>query len=414
MNFKCAYKELVSVELLKMKRHPRNPNKHPKNQIEQLSRIINYQGQRTCIVVSNRSGFITKGHGRLEAIDLLEWKEGAVDFQDYDDEAQEWADIVADNAIALQAELDLVVVNEESLKLKETLNIDMLGLRNFQLVMPDLIPSSDPNGIPTVAFPITVKGDVWILGKHRLVCGDSTDVTLIQKLMAGTIADMVLTDPPYNMQMQGGTNQKIGKNARSLGDKIDGLVDFEPEAFLNTLPTVFHKKIMNAYVFCNKDLVPQYLNWAVDNGYSFNILFWKKPNGMPLGDSHRPDVEYLLLFRKSATWNNGLKDVNYSKCLEYNRDALKDHPTVKPVEMLVNEIKISSRENGIVVDFFAGSGSTLIACEMTNRICNCIEIEPKYCDVIINRYQKFTGNKVLLEESNQTYDELKEIRKGKA
>ena len=162
-------------------------------------------------------------------------------------------------------------------------------------------------------------------------------------------------------------------------------------AFLQTLPVVFKKNIMNAYIFCNKDLVPDYLTWAVEAGYSFNILFWKKPNAIPLGGSHRPDVEYLLVFRKAAIWNNAIEDVNYSKCLEYGRvsdkEATGGHPTPKPVALIENEIQISSNPKGVVVDFFGGSGSTLMACEQTDRVCRTMELDPRYASVIVMRYK---------------------------
>lgn len=209
--------------------------------------------------------------------------------------------------------------------------------------------------------------------------------------MCGEKADMVFTDPPYRMEAEGGSSQPVGRSAAKLGERIKHLCDFDPVAFLNTLPTVFEKSKMNAYIFCNKDLVPDYLNWALDAGYSFNILFWKKPNAIPLGGQHRPDVEYLLLFRKGAIWNNGLKHVNYSRCLEFQRELSKDHPTLKPVDLIVNELLISSNPKGIVTDFFLGSGSTLIASEKCGRKCFGMELDPKYCDVILKRWQDLTG-----------------------
>jgi len=142
-------------------------------------------------------------------------------------------------------------------------------------------------------------------------------------------------------------------------------------------------------------LLPDYLVWARDNKISFNVLIWKKPNAIPIGDSHRPDIEYLLLFRKSAIWNNGIKGVNYSRCLEYGREKGL-HPTMKPVALLENEIYISSNTQSIVLDFFGGSGSTLIACEKTNRHARLIELDPKYCDVIVKRWEDFTGKKAEL------------------
>jgi site-specific recombinase XerD len=175
-----------------------------------------------------------------------------------------------------------------------------------------------------------------------------------------------------------------------LSQSIKDIIDFEPAPFLQSLNQYFDKG-MNAFIFCNKDLVPDYLNWALKEKYAFNILFWKKPNALPLGGQHRPDVEYILYFRKNAIWNNALSDVNYSKCLEFGRDDSTKHPTMKPLDLIINEIKIASNKESIVVDPFGGSGSTLIACEKLKRKCRMIELDPKYCDVIIERWERLTG-----------------------
>ena len=212
--------------------------------------------------------------------------------------------------------------------------------------------------------------------------------------MNGVKADMVFTDPPYRMEAQGGSNQWVGRQAAKLGESIKELCDFDPTEFLNRLNELFENN-MNAYVFCNKDLVPDYLNWGIKNNYSFNILFWKKPNALPLGGQHRPDTEYLLFFRKNAIWNNGLENVSYSKCLEFSRDHSTDHPTMKPLGLIGNELKISSNENSLIVDLFGGSGSTLIACEQLNRKCYMMELDPHYIDVIIQRWENFTGEKAI-------------------
>ena len=239
--------------------------------------------------------------------------------------------------------------------------------------------------------PVSKRGEMYELGNSILMCGDSTNAEDVARLMGGEKADMVFTDPPYNMEMSGGC---IGVCAsmRKVENDIKDISSFNPQKFLEVLPTIFNGN-MNSYIFCNKDLVIEYLNWGRDNGYSFNILVWKKPNSIPVGDSHRPDIEYLLLFRKNAIWNNGLKDVNYSRCLEFNRvqksEETGNHPTVKPIELIENEIKISSKKNSIVFDFFGGSGSTLIACEKTNRKCRIMELDERYCDVIRRRYTKW-------------------------
>ncbi|MEE0894534.1 MAG: site-specific DNA-methyltransferase [Bacteroidales bacterium] len=237
-------------------------------------------------------------------------------------------------------------------------------------------------------------------GGHRLICGDCTDITVIDRLMDGVKADMVFTDPPYKLQTEGGCKGELGKSLSKQGADIRFIADFNPTDFLNILPVLFNGN-MNAYIFCNKELLPDYLNWCKETGYSWNVLIWKKPNAIPIGDSHRPDIEYLLLFRKNAIWNNGTK-ANYSRCLEYSRvkrtEENGNHPTIKPIELITNELMISSHKDSVVVDLFGGSGSTLIACEQTDRKCFMCELDPHYCDVIIQRWENLTGQKAQLVE----------------
>jgi len=232
-----------------------------------------------------------------------------------------------------------------------------------------------------------VLGDLFEIGEHRLLCGDSTDSDQVAKLMNGQKADMVFTDPPYKIETEGGCKGSIGQGLKKQGKDIEFIANFEPTEFLQVLPLIFDKNKLNAYIFCNKELLPDYLVWARDSGYSFNVLIWKKPNAIPIGDSHRPDIEYLLLFRKSAIWNNGLKDVNYSRCLEFGRETGL-HPTMKPIELIANEMKISSNENSLVFDFFLGSGSTMVASHQLKRKCYGMELDPKYCQVIVDRMKK--------------------------
>jgi DNA modification methylase len=239
-----------------------------------------------------------------------------------------------------------------------------------------------------------VLGDLFEIGEHRLLCGDSTDSDQVAKLMNGQKADMVFTDPPYKLETEGGCKGSIGEGLKKQGDSIEFISNFEPTEFLQVLPLIFDKNKLNAYIFCNKELLPDYLVWARDSGYSFNVLIWKKPNAIPIGDSHRPDIEYLLLFRKSAIWNNGLADVNYSRCLEFGREKGL-HPTMKPIELIANEMKISSNINSLVFDFFLGSGSTMVASHQLKRKCYGMELDPKYCKVIIDRMRKLDSALVI-------------------
>jgi len=247
-----------------------------------------------------------------------------------------------------------------------------------------------------------VLGDLFEIGEHRLLCGDSTDSDQVAKLMNGQKADMVFTDPPYNINNTGGGSSQMAKQITDLGEEIDFISHFDPTEFLQTLPLVFDKNKINSYIFCNKELLPDYLIWARDNGYSFNVLIWKKPNALPINAAHRPDIEYLLLFRKSAIWNSSLNDVNYSRCLEFGREKGL-HPTMKPIELIANEMKISSNENSLVFDFFLGSGSTMVASHQLKRKCYGMELDPKYCQVIIDRMIKLDPT-LEIKRNGQTYN----------
>jgi DNA modification methylase len=271
-------------------------------------------------------------------------------------------------------------------------NWDVEELENWGLDIPDfavkeLEAEEDDYELPDEIKTDIVIGDLFEIGEHRLLCGDSTDSDAVAKLMNGNKADMVFTDPPYKIETEGGCKGNIGQGLRKQGKDIEFISNFEPSEFLQVLPLIFEKNKLNAYIFCNKELLPDYLVWARDSGYSFNVLIWKKPNAIPIGDSHRPDIEYLLLFRKSAIWNNGLKYVNYSRCLEFGRETGL-HPTMKPIELISNEMQISSNKGSLIFDFFLGSGSTMVASHQLNRKCYGIELDPKYCQVIIDRMLK--------------------------
>jgi DNA modification methylase len=386
-----------------------NSRTHSDAQVAQIAASIKEFGWTNPILVSDKNDIIA-GHGRILAARKLGMEEVPAIILDHLTKAQQRALVIADNQLALNAgwDMDMLKAEIEDLNL-ENFDINLLGFdEKFLDGLMEPEPTeglTDEDAIPEVPeTPKTVLGDVWVLGNHRLMCGDSTSVDAVEKLIDGRKADMVFTDPPYRMDATGGSNQPIGRAAAKLGEAIAHLCEFDPVAFLAGLPLVFPKNKMNAYIFCNKDLVPDYLNWGVQNGYAFNILFWKKPNAIPLGGQYRPDMEYLLVFRKSAIWNNAISGVSYSKLLEHGRENSTPHPTMKPVAMIENQLLIASNAKSLVVDFFGGSGSTLIACEKTGRDCAMIELDPKYCDVIIKRWQDFTGQKAVHAETGEAFN----------
>ena len=399
------------VKIYKVKGNPKNPRVIKNDKFKSLKNSIktlpNYMKLRPIIL--NEDMMVLGGNMRLKAsIDLgkkeiwtdmftqadcdemneiaIEEKRETKTYLEYCDEI-----IIKDNVSAGDWEWDMLANEWDSVQLND-FGLDVWENLDDKEPEAGLIEDDE---IPEVKESIVKRGDIWQLGEHRVMCGDSTSSDDVEKLMNGEKADMVFTDPPYKIETKGGCKGNIGAGLRKQGNDIDFISDFNPSEFLQILPIVFDKRKMNAYVFCNKELLPDYLNWARDVKVSFNVLIWKKPNAIPIGDSHRPDIEYLILFRKSAIWNNGLKSVNYSRCLEYGREKGL-HPTMKPIDLITNEMQISSNKKSVCVDLFLGSGSTLIAAEKTNRKCYGMELDEKYCDVIINRWEQFTGLKATI------------------
>lgn len=411
------FPEYKTIPVSDLVPYARNSRTHSPQQVDKIAASIREFGFLNPVIVDAQNGIVA-GHGRVLAAQKLGLSTLPCIEAAHLTEAQRKAYVLADNRLALDAGWDNELLRIELQELQsDGFNLELTGFNLDEIAGFLVDPNAgltDPDAAPEVPVnPVTVAGDVWLLGRHRLMCGDSTSVDAVDKLVAGRKADMVFTDPPYRMDVTGGLNQPIGRAAAKLGEAIAHLCEFDPVAFLHALPLAFAKGKMNAYIFCNKDLVPDYLQWGVQNGYAFNILFWKKPNAIPLGGQYRPDMEYLLVFRKAAVWNNAVPGVSYSKLLEYGRENSTPHPTMKPVAMIENQILIASNAKALVVDFFGGSGSTLIACEKTGRDCAMIELDPKYCDVIVNRWQTFTGMKAVLEGDGRTFEELEAERHDK-
>jgi DNA modification methylase len=386
--------KLETIKITNLVPDPNNARTHDDTNLKAIEGSLKEFGQRKPIVIT-KDNIIAAGNGTVEAAKRLGWTDiQAVRVPADWDAGRIKAFALADNRTAELASWNPEVMASQLIDLQEAgFDIEEFG---FELQQPPVDPESiEEDEVPEEVISRSALGDVWQLGRHRLICGDSTSQESIENLMQGQKADLVFTDPPYRMNLGDGSDQWVGKAAIKVGESIKDIIDFEPKAFLESLPSYFAKK-MNTFIFCNKDLVPDYLNWAIEKKYAFNILFWKKPNALPLGGQHRPDLEYIIYIRKSAIWNDALPGVSYSKSLEFSRDLSTKHPTMKPVGLITNQLLISSNLGGIVVDPFLGSGSTLIAAEQTGRLCYGFEMEPKYCDIILQRWENLTGQKAEL------------------
>lgn len=242
--------------------------------------------------------------------------------------------------------------------------------------------------------PITKPGDVWLLGDHRLLCGDSTDIHAVERLMDGKKADMVFTDPPYGINYQSNMRTKSAKFAViENDDKI--ITDWLP------LATAFSTGF--CFVWTSWKVLDQWLAVTKDFAPLTNMVVWDKGGG-GIGDlkkTYSTDHEIALVFNRGAELTGkrigSVWDIGKDRAAEYV------HPTQKPVALAEQALDTTTKRGNLILDFFGGSGSTLIACERQNRQSRLMELDPRYCDVIVKRWEDFTGKKAILEEAPEAF-----------
>ena len=411
--------EVVLKQVNELIPYVNNTRTHSDGQVQQIASSIKEFGFTNPVLLDEKDGIIA-GHGRVMAAKLLQLDEVPTITLKGLTEAQVKAYIIADNKLALNAGWDEELLKLEIEALGEmNFNIDLLGfsleeLDDLGIGDIDLELDTDKaDDVPELEEnPVIKLGDLIELGhnyQHRLLCGDSTSEENINIVLDGNKADLVLTDPPYRYAKMGDASSAFGKGANNFKERIKDIVDFNPDDFLCIMPSVLNGN-MNTYIFCNTALVPDYLNFAVKNKYNFNILTWHKKSFLPVtGTHHYPDTEYLIYISKKAIFNTGIKEAIYSKYFVMDNEKHKDHPTIKPIELLENEMLISSNKNSIVFDFFGGSGSTMIACENLQRRCRMIELSEQYAQVIIQRYVDYTSiDTIKINGKEVSWSEYKE------
>lgn len=394
MKIHCLHDKLVSID--KLKAHPKNRNTHPKDQITRLAKILKYQGWRYPIKISKRSGFITSGHGRLEAARVNGWKKVPVNVQPYESDEQEYADVQSDNAIASWAELDFSGINTDLGDLGPDFDIDLLGIKNFEIDVADKEGLTDEDEVPEHVEPKTRLGDTYQLGAHRLMCGDSTSIDAVDKLMNGEKADMVFTDPPYNIAEKT-TGYASSAPTNKQNEKLmscDWDKGFKFEEIQASLFSALSDNC-SVYICTSSFLAHSIWLWmeAVLDHSSYCI--WSKPNPFPsLAKRHWAFSTELVCH--GTRGKHVFNYPNQGNALSVWTIPIGEgglHPTQKPVRVPEHAIAHSSIVGQTVLDLFGGSGSTLIACEKTNRKCFMMELDPHYCDVIVARWEKYTGRK---------------------
>ena len=370
----------------------RNARTHSEAQVSQIAASIREFGFLSPILVAE-DNTILAGHGRLAAAQKLGLKKVPCVKENHLTETQKRAYIIADNKLSLNAGWDSELLAVELSELEGAdFNLDLLGFDEAELSSifdADKDVSDDDFDVEKeLEEPCFSKtGDMWTLGKHRVICGDATKLETFKTLLEDTKVNLVVTDPPYNVNYEGSAG-KI-KNDNMEDDKF---YQFLFNSFVNMEQAMADDA--SIYVFHADTEGLNFRKAFQDAGfYLSGCCIWKKPS-LVLGRSpyqwqHEPCL-YGWKKKGKHKWYAGRKETSVWEFEKPKKNA--DHPTMKPIALLAYPIKNSSMTNSLVLDPFAGSGSTLIACEQTGRICYAIELDEKYCDVIVKRYIEQIGN----------------------
>lgn len=378
------------MDIQNIKPYEKNAKKHDKKQVQQIANSIKEFGFNQPIVI-DKENIIIVGHGRFEAAKLLGLTDVPVIQVDLTEE-QAKAYRLADNKLN-ESEWDMGLVIEELKGLNEDM-FDLTGFDKDLLIEPD----AKDDVIPENVEPVAKLGDIWQLGRHRVMCGDSTNKESVEKLMDGSLANMTFTDPPYLMGFTGNVHADGSKshNSKFGAIKNDKMSEQDGEIFINNMIKSIKLFCSGAYYICFYRLGLHYIfNGLKNNELEYkSVIIWDKGNHTLSNSDYMSKYEPIVYgWTKEHNFYGGRSNFDIWEVQRTSKNEL--HPTMKPVALCEKAIINSSEHNGIVLDLFLGSGSTLMACEKTNRICYGMELDPKYVDVIIKRWEDYTGNKAI-------------------
>jgi DNA modification methylase len=397
----------------RLRPYERNPRTHSEDQVAQLAASMVEFGFTNPILVDETNGILA-GHGRLMAARQLGLAEVPVVRLEHLSEPQKRAYIIADNQLAATAGWNDELLAEEVGWLRdERFDLDLLGFdateleRLLSLDGAEAEMAEPEDEVPEPPKdPVTRPGDLWLLGKHRLLCGDATVLTDVERVLGGALADMAWTDPPYNVDYGNTSKDKQrGKGRKILNDNLgDCFETFLTDACTN-LVSVTKGAIYIA--MSSSELHTLQRAFAAAGGKWSTFVIWAK-HAFTLGraDYQRQYEPILYGWRDgSAHYWCGARD--QGDVWFFDKPAKNDlHPTMKPVALVERAIRNSTKSRDIVLDVFGGSGSTLIAAEKTGRQARLVELDPGYCDVIVQRWQRFSGRAATLDGDGRTYDEI--------
>ena len=393
--------EIADINTIKP--YENNPRKLKDLAIEKVAMSLKEYGFRQPIVV-DKDRIIVVGHTRFRASKKLGFKEVPITIADNLTTEQINAYRIADNRTAEESEWDSELLKMEIKDLEaKDFKLDLLGFNEDQLndmLFEEKQGLTDEDEVPEAPEePISKLGDIWKLGNHKLICGDSTILNNYEKLFNENKADLLMTDPPYNVDYEGKTKDKLTIQNDSKND--DDFLQFLTDAFNNC---AIHLKLGCSFYIFHSDWYGLEFRQSIKNSdlELKQNLIWAK-NSMVMGrQDYQWQHEPCLYGWKRGASHSWYSDRKQTTIIKYDRPSKsKLHPTMKPVGLVEYLIKNSSKQEDIVLDPFLGSGTTLIACEKQSRICYGIELDPKYCDVIVKRWEQFTGKKAELENGQK-------------
>jgi DNA modification methylase len=393
--------QIKEVAVDKLIPYAKNSRTHSHEQVTQIAASIKEFGFRNPILVDGVG--IIAGHGRLMAAQKLGLDQvPTIDCSDMTD-SQKKAYIIADNKLAMNAGWDNVMLTIEMQELEdEGFDLTLTGFDDKELdallnVIEGTDGLTDEDAVPDVPEePKTKLGDIYILGNHRLMCGDSTSIDAVDKLMDGNKADMVFTDPPYGVDYDGGHATEKRRTKLDNDDKtlmysgalpVAYMVSKEGAALYLWFADRFAKDVLEALENCNYK-VRTWIIWN-KNLAQFGAI------GAQYKPKHEPCI-YAFKKGHAPYWNGPNNEVTVWDVKRHSKNEF--HPTQKPVELPERAMENNSKAGDIVLDLFGGSGSTMIAAEKVGRKACLMELDPKYCDVIVKRWEDFTGKKAILSE----------------
>lgn len=393
-----------AVEVKKLVPYARNARTHSTEQVQKIANSISEFGFINPVIIDGDKGIIA-GHGRVMAAELLGMEQVPCLHVKHLSEAQKRAYIIADNKLALDAGWDDEILKIELAEIAALdFDVSITGFCIGEIGEPKNRNLGDEDSAPPAKkTPVSLVGDIWILGQHRLMCGDSLSKD-VDDLMQGKKSGLVFTDLPY------GVSYQSGMRGDANGGKFDVLKNDNEILNIKPILDAYMGEDTAAFVWTSHHVYPEW-RAMLDEGYKQTIIWSKGGGGMgDLTGQYALDYEMALFIAKGRPEFRGRRGM---AVWDIKKDAgfTYVHPTQKPVALAERGINDFSDNGALVLDLFGGSGSTLIACEKLNRRARVMELDPIYVDVIVNRWQEYTGEKAKLESNGKTFLEVENERK---